>query len=161
MFIWLTEVSEDLGPTHLVPLSLTKRIPALPHAQGRSERPTLYEHEVSGVGPAGTVVAYSTDTFHRATELTAEGTTRFSLHASYRHAENTWTSRHSWGDQSFHPDWQPFVEQATTRQLLLFGFPPPGHPYWTEETLEGVAIRYPGLDVTPWQSQLRSDGLPD
>ncbi len=154
MFIWLTDVSEDLGPTHLVPLSLTKGIPALPHVQVSSDRPTLYEHEESGAGPAGTVVAYSTDTFHRAIELTAEGTARFSIHASYRHAENTWTSRHSWGAQSFGPDWRPFVEQATLRQLLLFGFPPPGHPYWTQETLAGVATRYPGLDVTPWKNRL-------
>lgn len=154
MFIWLTDVNEDLGPTHLVPLSVTNGIPALPHVQGRSERPALYEHEASGAGPAGTVVAYSTDTFHRATELTAEDAARFSIHASYRHADNTWTSRHSWGGQSFHPDWQPFVEQATVQQLLLFGFPPPGHPYRTSETLEGVATRYPGLDLTPWQGCL-------
>jgi hypothetical protein len=156
MFIWLTDVAEDLGPTHLVPLSVTEGLPALPHVQGRSERPALYEREVSGAGPAGTVVVYSTDTFHRATELIAPRAARFSIHASYRHAENTWTSRHSWGDQSFHPDWRPFVEQATLRQLLLFGFPPPGHRYWTQETLAGVATRYPGLDVTPWQSQLPS-----
>jgi hypothetical protein len=102
-------------------------------------------------------VLYSTDNFHRATELTAEGAARFSIHASYRHAENTWTSRNSWGDRSFHPDWRPFVEQATLRQLLLFGFPPPGHPYWTEETLAGVATRYPGLDVSQWQIQLSSN----
>lgn len=154
MFIWLTDVTEDLGPTHLVPLSMTESIPALPHVQERSERPALYEHEASGAGPAGTVVLYSTDTFHRATELSADGSARFSIHASYRYAENTWTSRHSWGDRSFHRGWQPFVEQATLRQLLLFGFPPPGHPYWTRETLRGVATRYPRLDLTPWQSQL-------
>ena len=158
MFIWLSDVTEELGPTHLVPLSVTEGLPALPHVQRRSERPALYEHELSGAGPAGTIVVYSTDTFHRATELTAPGAGRFSIHASYRHADNTWTSRHSWGDQSFHPDWQPFVEQATMRQLLLFGFPPPGHPYWTPETLEGVATRYPGLDVTPWQGRLQPDG---
>ena len=154
MFIWLTDVTEALGPTHLVPLSATEDIPAMPHVQGRNERPALYEHEVSGVGPAGTAVVYSTDTFHRAAELSAQSAGRFSIHASYRHAENTWTSRHSWGDQSFHPDWQPFVEQATLEQLLLFGFPPPGHPYWTQETLAGVASRYPGLDVTPWSRRL-------
>lgn len=150
MFIWLTDVPEELGPTHLVPLSVAEGLPALPHVQGRNEAPALYEHEASGAGPAGTVVLYSTDTFHRATELTSVNAARFSIHASYRHAENTWTSRHSWGDQSFHPDWRPFVEQATLRQLLLFGFPPPGHPYWTQETLKGIATRYPGFDLTPW-----------
>jgi hypothetical protein len=154
LFIWLSDVTEELGPTHLVPLSGTSGLPALPHVQRRSAHPTLYEQEVSGAGPPGTIVFYSTETFHRATELTAPGSDRFSIHASYRHAENTWTSRHSWGDQSFHSEWQPFVEQATVRQLLLFGFPPPGHPYWTSETIEGVAARYPGLDLTPWQEHL-------
>jgi hypothetical protein len=157
MFMWLCDVTEEFGPTQIVPLSETEGLPALPHVYGRNEWAKLYEQEASAAGPAGTVAAYSTDTVHRATELAASQAARFSIHASYRHAENTWTSRHSWGDRSFHPDWQPFVEHATTRQLLLFGFPPPGHPYWTEETLEGVASRYPGLDIIPWQRQLRSD----
>jgi hypothetical protein len=37
------------------------------------------------------------------------------------------------------------------RQLQLFGFPPPGHPYWTPQTLRDLAVRYPGLDTRPWQ----------
>jgi len=37
------------------------------------------------------------------------------------------------------------------RQLSMLGFPPPGHPYWNEETLAGVAARYPALDLTPWR----------
>ena len=158
LFIWLNDVSEDLGPTHFAALTDTEGLPALPHVYTRRERVELYEQEASGAGPAGTVVAYSTDTFHRGTELRDPRTARFSIHASYRHADNTWTSRHAWGDRSFHPDWQPFVEQATLRQLLLFGFPPPGHPYWTPETLDGVATRYPGLDVTPWQGRSQSEG---
>lgn len=36
------------------------------------------------------------------------------------------------------------------RQLLLFGFPPPGHPYWTPQTLSDLAVRYPRLDVEKW-----------
>jgi hypothetical protein len=43
---------------------------------------------------------------------------------------------------------------ATARQLALFGFPPPRHPYWTEATIAGTAPRYPGLDMTPWQQAL-------
>ncbi len=156
LFVWLSDVTEDLGPTHFVPLTDTAGLPALPHVYARGEQAELYDNEISGAGPAGTVAAYSTDTFHRGTELTAPRAARFSIHVSYRHTDNTWTSRHAWGDQSFHPDWRPFVEQATVRQLLLFGFPPPGHPYWTPETLDGVATRYPGLDVTRWQGDLRA-----
>jgi hypothetical protein len=151
MFIWLSDVPEDHGPTHVVPLSNSAGVPALPHRYLRSERQDFYEHEQSGAGPAGTVVAYSTDTFHRGTEITAPRSVRYSAHVSYRHADNAWTGRHAWGDHSFHPDWTPFVEQATLRQLLLFGFPQPGHPYWTEETISQLQVRYPNLDTTQWQ----------
>jgi hypothetical protein len=37
------------------------------------------------------------------------------------------------------------------RQLTVLGFPEPGHPYWNEETLRGVARRYPLLDMAPWR----------
>jgi hypothetical protein len=60
-------MQEELGPTHLVPLSETKEFPALAHGYRREERRDLYDHEISGAGTAGTVVTYSTDTFHRGT----------------------------------------------------------------------------------------------
>jgi hypothetical protein len=154
MFIWLSDVPEDHGPTHVVPLPVTAGVPALPHGYLRTQRPEFYERERSGSGPAGTVVAYSTDTFHRGTEITATRSARFSAHASYKHAGNEWTGRHSWGDRSFRRTWNPFAEQATARQLQLFGFPPPGHPYWTPQTLRDLAVRYPGLDTGPWQPEL-------
>ena len=53
------------------------------------------------------------------------------------------------------PAWHRFVPTATVRQLTVLGFPEPGHPYWNEETLAGVAARYPRLDMTPWR-QARS-----
>ncbi len=150
MFIWLSDVPEDHGPTHIVPLPVSAGEPPLPHGYLRQEHPEFYAHEVSGAGPAGTVVAYSTDTFHRGTEITSPRSARYSAHVSYKHADNQWTGRHSWGDHSFHPDWNPFAEQASLRQLLLFGFPPPGHPYWTPQTRGDLAVRYPGLDTCRW-----------
>lgn len=161
MFIWLCDVPEELGPTHIVPFSQTSDAPALPHGYLPAEWPGLYQAEVSGAGPASTVVAYSTDTFHRGTQLTAPGAARFSAHVSYRHAANQWTSRYSWGDRSFAPEWAPFAEQASARQLRLFGFPPPAHPYWTAQTLAGMAIRYPHLDLGPWRDALASAGRGD
>jgi len=47
-------------------------------------------------------------------------------------------------------DWHRFVGHASVRQLTVLGFPEPGHPYWTAETLAGVGARYPALDLTPW-----------
>ncbi len=155
MFIWLSDVPEDHGPTHIVPLPVSAGAPALPHGYLRPERPEFYRHERSAAGPAGTVVAYSTDTFHRGTEITAPRSARFSAHVSYKHADNLWTGRHAWGDHSFHPDWNPFVQQASMRQLLLFGFPPPGHPYWTRQTAADLAVRYPGIDASQWLPERR------
>ena len=53
LFIWLSEVTEELGPTHLVPLSVTNGLPALPHLQQRSEQPALYQQEGSALGTRG------------------------------------------------------------------------------------------------------------
>jgi hypothetical protein len=153
MFVWLSDVPEDHGPTHIVPLPVTAGVPALPHGYLRSERPEFYSREKSGAGPAGTVVAYSTDTFHRGTQITAPRSARYSAHVSFRHADNSWTGRHAWGDHSFRPEWNLFVEQAAMRQLLLFGFPPPGHPFWTPETIAQLQVRYSGLDTRPWRAQ--------
>jgi hypothetical protein len=151
LFIWLSDVPEPLGPTHMVPMSRTAELPPLPHVQTREQGPDLYVAEVSGAGDIGTVVAYSTETFHRGTELIEPKGARFSAHVSYRHPEATWLSRHAWGDRSFDPNWSPFVEQATPRQLALFGFPPPGHPYWTPQTIQAMAVRYPGMDLGHWE----------
>src|SRR5215831_9955478 len=38
MFIWLSDVPEDHGPTHIVPLPVTAGVPALPHGYLRSQR---------------------------------------------------------------------------------------------------------------------------
>jgi hypothetical protein len=43
------------------------------------------------------------------------------------------------------------MQTASLRQLLVLGFPPPGHAYWNAATLAGVAARYPMLDLSPWQ----------
>jgi hypothetical protein len=34
MFIWLSDVPEDHGPTHVVPLPVTAAVPALPRVLG-------------------------------------------------------------------------------------------------------------------------------
>jgi len=46
--------------------------------------------------------------------------------------------------------WHRFMQKTNVRQLTMLGFPEPGHRYWNEETLRGVARRYPLLDMTSW-----------
>ena len=165
LFVFLSEVTVELGAPRMVPRSAsTDGLPARPNFFPREDtrdteeefvastgRPELYQLEVPATGPPGTVVAFQPQTVHRGAAITQPGGARFTMHLNYRPAAAEWAHRHAWADRSHNAHWYEFVEQATPRQLELFGFPAPRHPYWTPETLTGVAQRYPGLDMTPWR----------
>jgi hypothetical protein len=50
-----------------------------------------------------------------------------------------------------------FIIQATPYQREMLGFPPPGHDFWTEETIAGVSARFPGIDMTPYRNLVKPD----
>lgn len=162
MFVYLADVPEECGPAHLVSRKHTADLPAVPDRYLRpglpsrsrfhddSGSPHLYGAEVSGAGPAGTVVAFEVGTVHRGTAMTAPRGVRYTMHLNFRPSGVQWGQRRGWAYIAGRDEWFRFVERATPRQLEVFGFPPPGHPYWTSETLAGMALRYPGLDLTPW-----------
>jgi len=164
MFVFLHDVPDELGPPHLVSRRHTADLPAVPNWYLRAGRqsdwrfcddsgsPDLYAAEVSAAGPAGTVIAFEPGTFHRGTQLTAPRGVRYSMQVGFRPSSLQWGQRVSWAMQSFTSEWVDFVGRATARQLQAFGFPPPGHPYWTPETLAGMAQRYPELDLSPWRA---------
>jgi hypothetical protein len=173
LFVYLTDVPEDLGATALLSRTRTADLPARPNWYPRADtsdgeggwmstagRPELYEAEIRAAGPAGTVVAWTPGTFHRGTAITLPRGVRYTMHLSFRLAEAEWGQGTGWADRSHEPAWYRFVHRATPRQLALFGFPPPGHPYWTATTIRGVGERYPGLDMTPWRDALAADAHP-
>ncbi len=63
-----------------------------------------------------------------------------------------WLGSHGLPSAGEDMSWYRFVQHATERQLTVLGFPAPGAPYWTDETLAGVAARYPMLDLSPWRN---------
>jgi Phytanoyl-CoA dioxygenase (PhyH) len=160
MFVFLSDVPEELGPPHLVSQVHTTDLPSNPNFYPRhgghgafvatDDHADLYELEQSGAGPAGTVIAFDLGTFHRGTALTKPRGARYTMHLGYRPAQVEWGQRQAWADSSHTPDWYRFVQRATPRQLELFGFPPPKHPFWNPRTLLGMKQRYPELDLTPW-----------
>ena len=163
MFVYLVDVPDELGPPHFVSRARTAGLPAKPNWYPRTDgsdgeggfvatggSPELYAAEVSAAGPAGTVVAWGPGTFHRGTALAQPRGARYTLHLSYRPAAAEWGQRHAWADRSHEPAWYRFVARASPRQLQLFGFPPPGHPFWTSETVSGMGQRYPGPDWSAW-----------
>ena len=161
LFVFLSEVTVELGAPRMVPRPPPDALPAKPNFFPRLDaddteagsastgRPDLYREEVPATGPPGTVVAFQPQTVHRGSAITRPRGARFSMHLNYRPAAAEWAQRHAWADRSHDPRWYDFVEQAGPRQLELFGFPAPGHPYWTDETLDGVGQRYPGLEHDP------------
>ncbi|MGH9210625.1 MAG: phytanoyl-CoA dioxygenase family protein [Acidimicrobiales bacterium] len=167
MFVYLSDVTEDLGPIALLPRRHAPDPPALPNWYpavsgqrdeehpdwvARDGHPDWYEHEVTATGPAGTVIAYRIDTFHRGTNLVAHGGHRFTIHTNFRKASDDWITRRAWTDRANRGSaWSDFVTAASPDQLRLFGIPPPGHSYWTDTTLDGVAQRYPGVNPEPWR----------
>jgi hypothetical protein len=167
MFVYLVDVPMELGPPCFVPRRCTQQLPAMPNWFPRNDdarvddthpdwvsprgHPELYEAEVPAQGPAGTVVAYANDTLHRGTAMTAPRGARYTLHVNFRPADADWITRHSWQKESNTSRWEEFVSRATPEQLALFGFPPPGHPYWTPATIHATAARYPSLDLTSWR----------
>lgn len=163
LFLYLVDVPEDLGPPHMVPQRAHGELPARPNWFPRTDgvssdggwvstagRADLYAAEISAAGPAGTVVAFSPGTLHRGTALTRRRGARYTMHLGYRPTSAEWGQRSGWPDHSHEASWYRFVSAASPRQLQLFGFPPPGHPYWTANTLAEVAERYPHLDLAPW-----------
>jgi hypothetical protein len=154
-YLYLGDVTEGRGPTHFVSRRLTAELALVqPEGWRRRDHPELYAAEVSAAGPAGTLIAYRPDTLHRGTNLTEPGAWRHSLLMSFRAAGTEWGHRYGWAERGHWPGLRPFVESATVRQLELIGVPGPGHPYWTQATIAGVAARYPGLDLSPWRERL-------
>ena len=146
-FVYLSDVTAEDGPTCIVPYEDGKDVPWTPLYIPFGEKAAC---EVPCVGPAGSLLLYRTDILHRGSDFGAPGRSRFSLLADYQVRGTTWGGKMAWPKQS--PDrWAKFIPQCTVRQRDLFGFPRPGDPYWTEETLEGVAARYPGLDLSRYR----------
>jgi hypothetical protein len=155
MFIYLHDVPETHGPTHVVSHLVTASVPPSLQQLTRDAYPEIYAREVSAAGPAGTVLAYRTDTFHRGTSMTAPRGARFALKVSYRAVGDVWDV---WIDRlganaqiGLAAQWHNFVESATPRQLELVGFPPRRHRYWTRETWTAVCERYPAADLSAFE----------
>ncbi len=147
-FVYLSDVTDDDGPTRIVPFEKGRNVPFTPLYL---ELGALADQEVPAVGAAGSLLMYRTDILHRGSDLTGRASSRFSLLADYQARGTTWGGKMAWPKQS--PQrWAKLIPQCTVRERDLFGFPRPGDPYWNEQTLADVALRYPGLDLEPYRS---------
>jgi len=149
--IYYTDVTIGLSPTYVVPAEHTRGEVLGRGFRPRAQYPGLYEHEFPVLVPAGSVLIYSMNTFHRGSALTASEGVRFAENIGFCRADAPWCGQETHQHEGGRPEMDHFLERATPRQRELAGFPRVGDPYWTETTLTGVAARYPGMDMTPYR----------
>jgi hypothetical protein len=149
---YYTDVTVDLGPTYVVSQQHTRDyLPRKTRFLPREAYPEAYAKEVPVVLPAGSTVIYSMRTFHRGSAMRAAEGVRFSHHMSFLAAGARWAGQMSFQRSGGRPEMDHFLVHASPTERELVGFPPVGDPYWERRTLEGVAIRYPAMDMTPYQ----------
>ena len=154
LFVYLSDVSPANGATRMVSVQRTSHIPVERHTLSYDDYLELYDDPGIATAPAGSVVAYRPDVYHRSVDVTGPGARRIMMHISYRPAAAEWSQYQGWAFKGFSPEWHDFVQASGPRELALLGFPRPGHPYWTEATIVRVNARYPRLDMTPWRNGL-------
>jgi hypothetical protein len=153
-FLYLSDVNADDNPTRLVSVrdsaGVTSPYPViLPQMD-----PAVYRLERAAPGVRGSYLAYRSDVWHRGTDFGAPGGARFLLALAFKRAGLDWIGYDQQQSRSTGPEWTAFAESSTPRQLELFGFPPPGHPVWSEALLAETARRYPAMDLSPWRQAL-------
>jgi hypothetical protein len=151
LFVYLSDVTEERGATHVVSRTKTAGLANHELYFDRAGALVMDDDEVAAEGVAGSVLAYSADTVHRGTDMTEPGASRFFFNLAYRVGGADWVGALPWVRRGIEPVVHNWIEQLTARQLVAVGFPPPGHAYWDAETLAATAARYPKMDLTEFQ----------
>ncbi len=149
--LYLTDVTADMGPTCVVSREQTKGLPVWPAFRTRQLDPGIYKQEKKVLVPAGSLLLFSMSTFHRASQITAETGARVSLHLIFRSSRHAFAGFYLYSKLGEKPELGKFVQRASVEQRALLGFPRPGNAYWTAETLAGVGLRYPKMDMKPYR----------
>jgi hypothetical protein len=146
-FMLLSDVTAEDAPTKLVPLKFTRDISFPTRAVPFGD---LFEHEVAATAPAGSLLIYKTDVFHRGSDFTGTNRSRFMMLVDFQQRGWRWQGKMSWPDRADKPGMNEAFVRMTPRDRDLFGWPPPGSEYWNDQTIADVAARYPGMDLTPY-----------
>ncbi len=110
----------------------------------KGEKPIRYR--------TGTCVLYRLDAWHRGTPV-AINRVRYTHHRGWRKRQADWVS---WQGLAPRMALLPnrYLEELSVEQRAVLGFPEPGDPYWTEETVDSVGRRYPGMNMSPYQHKI-------
>jgi len=156
---YFSDVTDAHGAMHYVPRSVSKKIANPEQIYERDpERSAdlqaqLARHERSSASPAGSIVPYTIDVWHRGANLTAPGGHRFALMSCFKKAGDEAIGFHAWAFHHTKP-WAKIFDHATPEQLACFGVPMPGDKFWTATTLARAQARYPNWNLAPYRAAL-------
>jgi len=153
-FLYLCDVDTGNAPTHLVSVDDSRGRKTTAPLIFPQQDPQIYAAERPAIGPRGSLLVYRTNTFHRGVDVTEPDRARFLMNVAYKHAAHEWIGFDTAQSRSSSLEWVAFVEGSTPRELELFGFPPPGHPIWSDSFIDATNEKYPKLDLTPWRAAL-------
>ena len=178
---YLSDVTADCAPmlvcsgSHLAAAAITSNLtePGQPWAASDSGDSATYPFvedirevpelsaPVPAVGPAGSCLVYSSYLFHAAQPFTNKRAQRVLWSWSCAPAStHPWqTLRSAWSPDE-RPAMTPFIQGTTPRVRSLFGWPEPGHAYYTVETLALLARLFPRMDLAPYYNALVDAPMP-
>ena len=148
--IYLSDVTDALGAMHYVKKSdsdaiLGSRAIAAPIEY----QVALKARQNSAAAPAGSIIAYGIDTFHRGTNMTEPNGLRYTMTVSFKRADNANIGFHVWQHALERP-WHLLMNHATPTQLECLGIPAPGHAFWTDLTLRQCQQRWPEWNMSEY-----------
>ena len=138
--IYLSDVTDALGAMHYVKKSDSDAILGSRAIAAPTEyQVALKARQHSAAAPAGSIIAYGIDTFHRGTNMTEPNGLRYTMTVSFKRAGNANIGFHVWQHALERP-WHLLMNHATPTQLECLGIPAPGHAFWTDLTLRQCQI---------------------
>ncbi|RYF91381.1 MAG: hypothetical protein EON95_15135 [Caulobacteraceae bacterium] len=159
IFCYFTDVTDAHGATHYVTRPDSDKVAGPvaslnqdPEAQATLQA-GLLPYSRSSASSAGTAIAYTTDVYHRGTNLTAPGGRRYAVMACFKKAGDESIGFTAWQFHHTKP-WSRIFDHATPEQLACFGVQRPGDPFWTETTIARTQERYPGWNAAPYRAAL-------
>ena len=97
--------------------------------------------------PAGTIMIFNAHLWHSATVFKGSEGQRYSATRIYGRADHYWEGVSSFTNLGMNEHFRAFIGRLPARERELFRFPPPGHEYYTRETLARLEEQYPGWNA--------------
>jgi hypothetical protein len=157
LIVYLTDIGPEDAPTYVVRNAFTESLPFVPYRILPEDHPEIYAAEEPVLASTGSVLGFGPGTWHRGSAFAAADRPRVAVHLAFRTAGTPWNGYTITHSRAYSPHFTDLVGMLDARQCVALGFPPPGHPYWTNATLKAIAMRYPTMDLSSFAKTAGAD----